>query len=264
MYTKLAQSVTKICVHTGNVLNINELKKKPGQNPTEELVESLRIVLNDWTPQSTNGAKLDIFSQNEEIKTSGPEEKDELKISAKIFITSGKAAALIEAIDTLFSSLDNKEIDSLVLSYYNNSDDVEKNDQLNSLNELWPILENTVQKGKVLRIGVSDVDTDVFISLYQNSKIKPSIVQINLSTCCVVPPQLQEFTKQNDVQLLTHSDPQDVLPDESLQSVLKPMLDEGEQLFKVYWSTRFLVHVKCRGVLASKGYIVCAQRSISV
>lgn len=38
-------------------------------------------------------------------------------------------------------------------------------------------------------------------------QVKPSIIQINLSSCCVVPPALQEFTKQNDVQLLTHNDP---------------------------------------------------------
>lgn len=38
-------------------------------------------------------------------------------------------------------------------------------------------------------------------------QVKPNIVQINLATCCVVPPALQEFTKENDIQLLTHSDP---------------------------------------------------------
>ncbi|KAJ8870391.1 hypothetical protein PR048_029412 [Dryococelus australis] len=37
--------------------------------------------------------------------------------------------------------------------------------------------------------------------------VKPSIIQINLATCCVVPPALQEFTKDHNVQLLTHSDP---------------------------------------------------------
>lgn len=38
-------------------------------------------------------------------------------------------------------------------------------------------------------------------------QIKPNIVQISLATCCVVPPALQAFTKENDVQLLTHNDP---------------------------------------------------------
>jgi len=54
----------------------------------------------------------------------------------------------------------------------------------------------------------------IFISIYSHPyyviyllQIKPNIVQINLATCCVVPPALQEFTKENDIQLLTHSDP---------------------------------------------------------
>ncbi|XP_075227632.1 glutamate-cysteine ligase modifier subunit [Lycorma delicatula] len=262
MFPRLSQSVKKVCVHTGNVLNINELKKKPGQNPSEELVESLKITLSDWTPPKLNCTKLEIHSKHEESKTSGPEEKDELKISVKIFVTSGKAAALKEALENLFVALDTKEIDSVVLSYYSNSNMGDKNDQQAILEELWSILEEAVQKGKILRIGVSDVDTEVFMSLYQNSKVKPSIIQINLSTCCVVPPQLQEFTKQNEVQLLTHNDPQEFLPDTALQSVFQPMLEEGETSFRVHWTARFLVHVKCRGVLASKGYIVCAQRAL--
>lgn len=75
------------------------------------MIESLKIILSDSTPPcTTNGPKIDIYSKNEESKTSGPEEKDELKISAKIFITSGEPAALTDAIDnrkfviqTLFS-----------------------------------------------------------------------------------------------------------------------------------------------------------------
>jgi hypothetical protein len=38
-------------------------------------------------------------------------------------------------------------------------------------------------------------------------QVKPCIVQINLATCCVVPPDLQEYAKLNDILLLTHNDP---------------------------------------------------------
>jgi hypothetical protein len=37
MLSHLASSVRKICVHTGNILNLNEVKKKAGQNPTDEV-----------------------------------------------------------------------------------------------------------------------------------------------------------------------------------------------------------------------------------
>ena len=38
-------------------------------------------------------------------------------------------------------------------------------------------------------------------------QVKPSINQVNLDSCCVMPPELVEFAKECDIQLLTHSDP---------------------------------------------------------
>lgn len=73
-----------------------------------QLVESLSIVLSGWTPSgTTNGNKIDIFSHDEESKPSGPEATDELKISAKIFVTSAKGAALTEAINSCEYFLNN-------------------------------------------------------------------------------------------------------------------------------------------------------------
>lgn len=72
---------------------------------------------------------------------------------------------------------------------------------------IWCTLEEMVLSGKVLQIGVADLEESTFRTLYEWAKIKPSIIQINLATCCVVPPTLQAFCKENEVQLLTHSDP---------------------------------------------------------
>jgi len=37
MLSHLPPGVKKICVHTGNILSLNEVKKKAGQNPTDEV-----------------------------------------------------------------------------------------------------------------------------------------------------------------------------------------------------------------------------------
>lgn len=37
-------------------------------------------------------------------------------------------------------------------------------------------------------------------------QVKPSTLQVNLSSCCVVPQELSSFAQQNDVQVLTHND----------------------------------------------------------
>ena len=42
--------------------------------------------------------------------------------------------------------------------------------------------------------------------------MKPCINQVDVSTCCVIPQDLQDFAKQNDIQLMTHSDPAGKLP----------------------------------------------------
>jgi len=123
------------------------------------------------------------------------------------------------------------------------------------------VLEGYVNKQKITRIGVSDIDTDLFISLYNNSIIKPTIVQINLNSCCVVPEALQEFTKDNEIQLLTHSDSKEILPQSCLAEVFGGQTELKQKIPKLEWMIRYLTHVKCRGVLASKGYVVCLKRS---
>ncbi|KAG8271757.1 hypothetical protein J6590_056232 [Homalodisca vitripennis] len=169
------------------------------------LVESLKIALKGWSPPAeNNGTCLEVRSNDETIKVSGVE-RSELRTSAKVFITSDKKEALQEAIDKLFASLEADNIDSVVMAYTGTSH--EANNRLSEIQHLWEVLEANVQSGKLSRIGISDVDTDLFITLYNSAKTKPSIVQINLASCCVVPPALQEFCKQNDIQLLTHNDP---------------------------------------------------------
>ena len=38
-------------------------------------------------------------------------------------------------------------------------------------------------------------------------QIKPLVNQVNLESCCVMPKDLVEYAKENDIQLLTHNDP---------------------------------------------------------
>lgn len=47
----------------------------------------------------------------------------------------------------------------------------------------------------------------------------------------------------------------ELLPSEALGSIF----EGDEALTRMDWAVRFLVHVKCRGVLATKGYIACVH-----
>ncbi|XP_063217949.1 glutamate--cysteine ligase regulatory subunit-like [Bacillus rossius redtenbacheri] len=256
MLKNVPATVNKILVHTENILNLNELKIKAGQNPTDELIESLKITLDRWTPVDNGTTDTLEIRGNSGHCASIPESesRSDLKISVKVFISSLKTEALSEALEKVFAALGVSFVDSLVLAYPSRS---EPDALLPALQELWRVLESNVVLQRLGSIGVSDVDTDVFISLYHWAQVKPSIVQINLATCCVVPPALQDFTKEHNVQLLTHSDPFEILPKAALNEVFGATEDD----VSLFWALRFQVHVKCRGVLASKGYLLCVHRT---
>ncbi|XP_017303276.1 glutamate--cysteine ligase regulatory subunit [Diaphorina citri] len=92
--------------------------------------------------------------------------------------------------------LEGQAVDSVVLAY-NTSSSKEKSPEqlLSELETLWATLETLVEEKKISRIGLSDLHEDIFIQFYNRAKVKPGIIQINLSSCCVVPPVLQEFAK---------------------------------------------------------------------
>lgn len=83
---------------------------------------------------------------------------------------------------------------------------------LKGLKQLWEVIETYANDGKITQLGVADLDTDTLVQLYKTCEIKPTIAQINLSACCVVPPSLQGFCATHEIQLLTHSDPEGMTP----------------------------------------------------
>ncbi|XP_049834169.1 glutamate--cysteine ligase regulatory subunit isoform X1 [Schistocerca gregaria] len=266
MLDSLSPNVKNIYMHTGNILNLNEVKKKAGQNPTDELIESLKITLSKGDVKAVEEDSVKIQRLDDDTQTGiTSEDRKGLKIGIKVFVSSPKKETLCEALETMFLALNVDFVDSLVLAYPSKA---ESTTLLPELQEMWTVLEDYTERQKLYTIGVSDIDTDIFVALHNWAKIKPSIIQINLASCCVVPPALQEFTKQNDIQLLTHSDPfgnygeeREILPKSSLNSVFD-FTGQGETTsLELSWALRFQVHVKCRGVLASKGYVVCIQRS---
>ena len=124
--------------------------------------------------------------------------------------------------------------------------------ELENGKRLWALLEDLVAEGKVISLGVSDIDTHQFQLLYETVKIKPEVIQINLEHCCVVPPELAAFAKEKNLQLLTHNDPQDILSTEVLKTVLPSAV-------AVNWTARYQTLLRCRGIIHNKGYIISAM-----
>ncbi|MGH0132808.1 UNVERIFIED_CONTAM: hypothetical protein FKN15_050672 [Acipenser sinensis] len=77
---------------------------------------------------------------------------------------------------------------------------------LEHLQPYWEELENLLQCHKIAAIGTSDLDKPLLEQLYMWAQVKPSSNQVNLASCCVMPPDLTAFAKEYDIQLLTHND----------------------------------------------------------
>lgn len=142
--------------------------------------------------------------------------------------------SLTSAVNASLQHLQIKSIDLLLLSFPSNEYDDYKH--------VWTVLEDYVKSGAVESIGVSDFDLPDFQKLYESAtvsneglqgfsssgflcrchksrifftsinrflpwQVKPSVDQVNLESCCVIPPELSDYAKKHGLQLLTHNDP---------------------------------------------------------
>lgn len=195
-----------------------------------------------------NGKTGQIFRNNDDLLAKVTEyERDNVKIGGKIFLNCACPQQLQEAIDALLNVLQVSSLDNLILVYHpikdgeqppytnglsnginggSSSVDLASSysttprengvltwgdsdgSALKDLQQLWEILETNAHDGKITQLGIADLDTDTLMQLYNSCEIKPTIAQINLSACCVVPPSLQSFCATHEIQLLTHSDPE--------------------------------------------------------
>lgn len=185
-----------------------------------------------------------IFRNNDDLNAKMTEfKREEIKIGAKVFLNNSSVEHLEMAVENLLLTLGVHWLDNLILSFHprrpttatnghgehngmangnkepdtpNSIDGKEgvlewsvgNTNALNELKSLWNVLEDYAQQKKICQLGIADLDTESFQELYEFSKVKPTIAQINLKACCVVPPSLQEFCTKNEIQLLTHSDPE--------------------------------------------------------
>jgi len=256
----------EVVVYSGNILTKALSLRKGNESSDDELFESLKSgvgqksdALNIKGGDSQNGNAVEVYAEEEANSSHGTlGDRQDSKVTLKLFLYSLERKDIIAAIDRGLRSTSVDYLDNIILSFsgYSKAGAL----TLEHIQKAWDVLENQVSAGKVRMIGLSDVDTQLFIQLYDLATVKPGIIQINLATCCVVPPELAEFCKLKGIQLLTHSDPLNVLPEEKV-SELGNLLNENAALgtrlasWEMRWVMRFQVHLKTRGVLATKGYV---------
>ncbi|XP_069989726.1 glutamate--cysteine ligase regulatory subunit [Penaeus vannamei] len=113
----------------------------------------------------------------------------------------------------------------------------------------------------------------VYIAIQINKKncfsfqVNPTTVQVNLSSCCVVPQELTTFAQKQYIQVLTHNDPAGkyylcsyhFLPlaeivDKEVVSTITSRLGLSGVQCQVEWVARHRTIQQCFGLIQDKGY----------
>lgn len=257
---KMPSNINNIRFHTGNIVTWSRLKKKLTQNATEELTQCMSDTLKNWIsiekPDNVENMKNLVCRNEKFIEKIKENERNDLKLTVKIFLYNMDFDALRTAFDVALEELQTEFIETIILSVpeeYRSSD---------SLYSYWQVLEKLVDEKKVLTLGVSNLNVDQLDNLYNIAIIKPSLNQVNITSCCVIPPELSQYAKDHDIQLNSHHDV-DLLSDESiLQQIISESSSSNEHTmgWKASWVTRYNIVIKDRGVIQSKGYIVDISR----
>ncbi|XP_033122548.1 glutamate--cysteine ligase regulatory subunit-like [Anneissia japonica] len=207
-------------IDTGNIINWANMKRKVPSSSTDEIRVSLDTTLNACQRE----ADLDRLRDLRLVECCHPqtipvhETREEQKITVKAFVFNLDLQVFTEAIEKSLKQLSVTMIDTVLLTMPDEPDN--ETLTVEHIKPFWEILEGYVSQGTIGSLGVCDMDLPVFVELFDWAKVKPIINQLNLATCCVIPPEMKEFAKHNNVQLLTHADPRNVLPSEVFQGIV--------------------------------------------
>ncbi|KAK3871530.1 hypothetical protein Pcinc_023336 [Petrolisthes cinctipes] len=243
------QEVRRVVLWTGNILEMEELIRKAGQTTIEELRGSIKTTLNSWggwEEEEDIGEVLTIQRQAK-TPTTPPDDTTGNKTTVKLFLSNNDSEQVEDALKTMSSTLKLPQLDSVIVTPPDVSDDVTRE----ALEPVWQTLEAAVDRGVVASIGLADVSPHLFADIYTWAKVKPTTVQVNLSSCCVVPKELTTFAQQNDVQVLTHNDPAEIVDEDIVSTITSRLGLAGTQ---IEWIARYRTIQQCRGLVQEKGY----------
>ncbi|RVX76027.1 hypothetical protein B0A52_00384 [Exophiala mesophila] len=229
------------------------------------------------------------------------EPRDSYDVTVKLFYlpnipSSRRSQHTKEAIDLVLKELGIESIDLLIVSYPGVSFDADdygeeedssvdnENASLDSTDEsqgleaqlkAWRTLEEYHERGVISQLGVSEFSSERLDKFLPEVKVRPTVNQINVKDCCVVPQPLIVYAKENQLDLLTHADCTDILPPGTTRELLGPgkdgagiiasKADAGDEEpglkgdIEPQWVIKYTAVVKNRGVIENKGYFALAQ-----
>ena len=258
-------------IHTGNINNYVELKLKRFTNSAEELNESIKLMMNNLPAVDAKISGDGMLLLADKKHCENAYERDDLKITLKLFIEKFEFQYIKEATESVLQQLQTDSIEQLILAF----PEPEKSDANSGIDERWfnevlriwkEVQSELVSKGKVSYMGVADFQLPELQRLFQATSVKPRVVHVYIEGCCMVPAELQTFAQENSIQLLTHNDPRQFPLKEVFHSFCgrsssAEASSKCKTLFEPVWAARYTVWVRRRSLMAAKGFIVQFEKT---
>ena len=280
-----------------NSLRLNILGSKQafapalnGETPSHEThkINLATVPYTDWTARENNR----LYVPSIDFEQSGlSEESSQYDITVKLFFlphssSLERSKQAEEALDLVLRELHVPSINLLIVSFPGISfdSDIEcedpfahekpngLRDNLETMVKTWSALELLHRKGLVLRIGVAEFGSDRLKSFLPRTQVRPSVDQISVKDCCVVPDPLVQYARQEKIELLTHSDCTNILPSGTIRELLgndengaNMLVDSGgrgdglQGDIRPQWVIKYTAVVRDRGVIENKGYFAMAE-----
>ena len=262
-----------------------ELRNGNRNNP--RTIGAKKPLYSNWTRRENNV----LYVPSIDFSSSGlAEERSQYDITVKLFfLPSTQNAARCEhteeAVNLVLKELHVPSIDLLIVSYQGVSfdadddededlegDECEEAQRLDDMVKTWQTLEYLHSKNIVAQIGLAEFGSDRLKKFLPRVKVRPSVDQINVRDCCVVPKSLILYAKQERIELLTHNDCTNILP----KGTMRELLGSGEKGAGVLadaegdsgglkgdvepqWVVKYTAVVRDRGVIENKGYFAMAE-----
>ena len=232
------------------------------------------------------------------------EERSAYDITIKLFFlpnvpASGRCQYTKDAIELVLKELKVDSIDLLIVSFpgiaFDADDESEEDEQettptaaasldpntsggedIESMVKTWRVLEGLHDSGVIDQLGIAEFGTQRLTKFLAATRVRPSVDQINVRDCCVVPKPLIMFAKQEHIELLTHNDCTNILPAGTLRELLGAgntgiglLREPGSERksdahgligeVEPQWVIKYTAVVKDRGVVENKGYFALAE-----
>lgn len=140
----------------------------------------------------------------------------------------------------------------------------------------WTVVEDLHKQGLVKNLGIAEFGSEKLSRFLSKVSTRPTVDQINIKNCCNVPPPLAKLAKEQNIELLVHSDCTDILPKGTLRELLGQGIQGAGLLADVdgandgnapglqgdlvpQWVVKYTAVVRDRGVIENKGYFAAAE-----